>query len=121
MALIRKRGLYEIARKKDIFYPEQWLMFEDDNGEGYAQPDLFIHAGEKILVVECKLTRVGAFEQIALLYWPLLWRIFRVPLVGVEVFCNSGPGYDPHPQGPEDLVEALSLTDWTLAEWHLLL
>lgn len=121
MALIRKRKLLDVKRKGEIFYPERWIMFEDANGPGYAQPDLFIHTGENILVVECKLTRVGAWEQIALLYWPLLWRIFRVPLAGVEVFFNSGPGYVPHPEGPNDLVEALSLDDWTLAEWHLLL
>jgi len=44
-----------------------------------------------------------------------------VPLVGVEVFSNSGPGYEAHPDGPAALIDALSLTDWTLAEWHLLL
>ena len=103
------------------FYEEQWIRFEDANGDGYAQPDLFISTGEQILVVECKLTRVGAFEQIGLLYWPLLWRLFKLPLAGIEVFLNSGPGYEPHPEGPDNLREALSLDDWTLAEWHLLL
>lgn len=125
MSRFLKRELDLIAKynpkgQHDL-YIEQWLKFYDDNGLGYAQPDLFIHTGEQILVVECKLTRVGAFEQIALLYWPLLWKFFGVPLSGVEVFLNSGPGYDPHPQGPETLEQALSLSDWTLAEWHLLL
>jgi len=107
--------------RHSVFYDGQWLRFEDANGDGYAQPDLFLHTGNLIVVFEAKLTRCDAFKQIGLLYWPLLWRLFRVPLVGVEVFCNSGPGYDPHPQGPENLRDVLSLSEWTLAEWHLLL
>jgi len=115
----------EILAQQDSGFPRlydgQWLYFEDANGDGYAQPDLFIHTGERIVVFECKLTRADAFKQIGLLYWPLLWKLFRVPLCGVEVFLNSGPGYDPHPDGPEDFADTLSLSDWTLAEWHLLL
>lgn len=107
--------------KRPIYYPGQWIKFLDISGRGYAQPDLFIHTGSKIVVFECKLTRHPVAEQqIALLYWPLLYRLFKLPLVGVEVFCNAGEDYYPHPEAPETLREALELPEWSIAEWHFL-
>jgi hypothetical protein len=114
--------LPRLSSTKPVIYEGQWISFKDANGKGFAQPDLFIHTGERIIVYECKRTRSPrAEDQVAFLYWPLLYRIYQVPLVGVEVFLNPGPNYVPHPLGPTSFLETLELDDWTLAEWHLLL
>lgn len=53
-----------------------WIHFEDENGEGYACPDIVI-PNQQILI-ECKLTLTGeATSQLSDLYLPLAREIWQ--------------------------------------------
>lgn len=66
-----------------------WLEFHDASGAGYAQPDFFLVGPHSTIVLESKLTETDAgYSQISLLYRPLLWRVFRRPVVGILV-CKT--------------------------------
>jgi hypothetical protein len=68
-------------------YSDLWLMFEDRNGSGYAQPDHFILQKEQIILLECKLSQNSvAWKQIEGLYKPLLSHIFQRPVIGIQAF-----------------------------------
>lgn len=65
----------------------QWIEFEDANGKGYAQPDFFLVRADRIVCWEVKLRQTAAaISQIMELYRPLLWHLFRLPVVGVATF-----------------------------------
>jgi len=56
----------------------RWIEFEDRNGHGWAQPDLFFALREEIVVLEAKYTWVAeGHSQGELLYKPLLEHLFR--------------------------------------------
>jgi hypothetical protein len=80
-----------------------WLRFEDDNGLGWAQPDLLVP--EENLLVECKLSFTREAEgQISKLYAPLVERLWgRSPrLVCCCKFARA--------EGPE-----APIADWSQA------
>jgi len=65
-------------------YPSQWIEYEDANGRGCAQPDLYIVGLGQTICVECKLTQNTAGQrQITDLYRPLLERLYQAPVLGV--------------------------------------
>lgn len=107
-----------ISRKGPIFYNSQWIRFADTNGKGCAQPDLYLHLGSRIIVFEFKLSRSAEAEgQLVDLYCPLLYEIYRVPLVAVAAFHNPLNGFVDH--GLDTLWDILKLPDWSFSEWHL--
>ena len=64
----------------------QWIEFQDSNGFGYAQPDVFLPGPYSTLVFESKLKEtLSGHEQIEHLYRPLLRHIFARPVVGILV------------------------------------
>lgn len=70
-------------------FAHQWLAFEDENGVGYAQPDYFILRPDNVLLLECKLSQVdSAWDQLELLYAPLLGHLFSRPCIPVQVCKN---------------------------------
>lgn len=45
---------------------QQWIMFADENGLGWAQPDLYVLLPNLVLLMECKLTQTpDAAEQLS--------------------------------------------------------
>lgn len=67
----------------------QWLLFEDKNGVGRAQPDAYLVKEDFVLVVECKLTQTEVAEvQLRELYGPLLRFLYKKPVVLVQAFKN---------------------------------
>jgi hypothetical protein len=56
---------------------------------GFAQPDHFFLTSHAVVVVECKLSQTPeGYEQLDLLYRPLLAALFSRPVVGV-LACRS--------------------------------
>lgn len=56
----------------------QWLVFEDQNGLGWAQPDILFPLRNELFVLEAKYTWVPeAHTQLGQLYLPLLEAVFE--------------------------------------------
>ena len=59
----------------------QWIEYLDENGLGYAQPDIFILQEDQILLLEVKLTQTeNGWAQMEDLYEPLLHHIYGLPV-----------------------------------------
>lgn len=85
----------------------QWLLFADENGIGWAQPDAYILMEKGILLMECKLTQSDvATPQLLSLYLPLLRKIYNLPILCLQVCHNLR--YVPKKliEGPKELLEA---------------
>ena len=81
------QGELDGKRLEGKLYADLWLMFEDSNGNGFAQPDQFLMQEKRIVLFECKLSQNSqAWEQITHLYKPLLEHVFKKPVIGVQVF-----------------------------------
>lgn len=68
---------------------KQWILFADQSGIGWAQPDAYILMGNRILLLEAKLTQTdSATPQLLSLYLPLLRQIYNLPILCVQVCHN---------------------------------
>lgn len=73
----------------------QWFRFEDANGVGYAQPDLLLGLGSRVVaILECKYSWVPeGHSQMELLYVPIVQKALRPDvLLLVQVCRNLRPG-----------------------------
>lgn len=71
----------------------QWIEFNDANGRGYAEPEVFIVLKECVFLVECKRTGgVAGQLQLTHLYAPLLEFIYKRPVRCLLVCKWSNPG-----------------------------
>ena len=62
-------------------YCGQWIEYQDVNGLGYAQPDVFLLREDEILLLEIKLTQtMNGWSQMEDLYEPLLHYIYGLPI-----------------------------------------
>ena len=85
----------------------QWLLFADDNGIGWAQPDAYIIMKNGILLMECKLTQSDvATPQLLSLYLPLLRKIYNLPILCLQVCHNLRYVPKKIVEGPQELLEA---------------
>lgn len=67
----------------------QWFRFWDREGPGFCQTDYYIVLPNQVLLIECKLTETPrGFEQIGLLYRPILSELYGLPVTGVMVCRN---------------------------------
>ncbi len=83
----------------------QWILFVDDNGTGWAQPDAYILMPDRILLIECKLTQSDvATPQLLSLYLPLLRKIYNLPIVCLQVCHNLRYVPKRLVEGPEELL-----------------
>lgn len=112
-----KRACRAISRWFPGLVTGRWIRYADVNGLGWASPDAFKELEDRILLFETKLSQtVRAESQLLELYSPLLFHIFRKPVVSIQVCRNlySRPVKMVH--GPEDVLTAASNVMWT---WHL--
>lgn len=80
-------GQIDAKRLEGQLFSDLWFMFEDANGEGFAQPDHFLLQPEQIILFECKLSQNStAWPQMEYLYKPLLAHMFKRPVLGVQAF-----------------------------------
>ena len=85
---------------------QQWIMFADSNGLGWAQPDVYVLWDDLLLLIECKLTQSrSADEQLLLLYLPLLRDIYQLPTLCLQVCKNLRVVPPKLVDGPEDLLK----------------
>ena len=83
-----KRMLFDGTLQGELFL-SRWIMFSDQNGVGWAQPDAFILMDDQILLFECKLTQTEtAHPQLLSLYLPLLRHIYNRPILCLQVCKN---------------------------------
>ena len=83
----------------------QWLLFADDNGIGWAQPDAYILMEKRILLIECKLTQSDvATPQLLSLYLPLLRKIYDLPILCLQVCHNLRYVPKRLVEGPRELL-----------------
>lgn len=67
----------------------QWIEFEDEEGFGYAQPDVFLVLPSRIILFECKLSEtLRGHTQLSSLYSPLLEEIYLRPVVKILACKN---------------------------------
>lgn len=67
----------------------KWIKFEDQNGIGFAQPDILFPFNVELFIVESKYTWVPeASTQISLLYKPLLEYIYSSNKICGIVACK---------------------------------
>lgn len=67
-----------------------WFEFEDSNGHGWCQTDLLFGQRDgdrrELWCLEAKLSLVeDGFDQLELLYLPILRHCYKVPVFGVQV------------------------------------
>ena len=69
--------LESLVEGRFLFSQGQWISFQDENGYGMAQPDLYLRDEERIILLEVKLTQTeAAWRQMEDLYVPLLRMVF---------------------------------------------
>ena len=85
---------------------QQWIMFADENGLGWAQPDLYVLWPNLLLLIECKLTQSkSADQQLLGLYLPLLRDIYQLPILCLQVCKNLRVVPPKLVDGPADLLK----------------
>ena len=109
-------GEIDAKRLEGKLYSDLWLMFEDCNGNGFAQPDHFLLQPNLVVVFECKLSQNSrAWPQIELLYQPLLAHLFKRPVIGVQAFKRMR--YE-EPKRPQVQMHRRPLEFEDGAIWH---
>jgi len=87
----------------------QWIQFSDDAGPRWCQPDGYVDLGERVLLVEVKYQHTpGAWEQLRLVYAPLLEYLFGKPVAILEIV----KWYDPLIVCPEPVELVASPAEW---------
>jgi hypothetical protein len=101
----------------------KWIEFCDANGGGFAQPDFFLVAPDRVLLFEAKLSEVDAgYVQLEQLYKPLLQHIFKCPVVSVLV-CRTVWGLRQPlilVRDPKDLLSPRVAYQPSPLVWHFL-
>jgi len=130
----RKKGKYTAVQKKGLVYEKQvarlfkrrsdlegklfvsqWIMYEDVNGLGWAQVDLYLVQKEVILLVECKLSQTErAHAQLLYLYLPLLRKIYLQQIVCLQICKYMQCETDRMVLDPKDLIDYPRFGVWTL-------
>lgn len=83
----------------------QWILFADENGIGWAQPDAYILMEKGILLMECKLTQSDvATPQLLSLYLPLLRKIYNLPILCLQICHNLRYVPKKIVEGPKELL-----------------
>ncbi len=84
----------------------QWILFADVNGIGWAQPDAYLLRRENILLMECKLTQSDvATPQLLSLYLPLLRKIYDLPILCLQVCHNLRYVPSKLVESPQELLD----------------
>lgn len=95
----------------------QWLLFTDDYGSGYAQPDLWIEK-DRVYLLEAKLrATMEGEDQLVYLYAPLLRFMLRKPVVMILAFKYPRPEMDE--SRFIDRLEDASLAGINYWQWRL--
>ena len=84
-----------LARRLPGAQHGKWFEFQDANGLGWCQPDLFVQIESEncVLVLECKHTWTAeGHSQLEQLYFPVLEKVFGQKVVGVQVCKYLAPG-----------------------------
>lgn len=96
----------------------QWILFTDENGVGWAQPDIYLLMLDRILLIECKLTQSDvATPQMISLYLPLLRKIYNLPILCLQVCHNLRYVPKKIVESPMELLENPGPGAFT---WHFL-
>ncbi len=81
-------------------------MFSDQNGIGWAKPDIYLLMEDKILLIECKLTQTEtAIPQMLCLYLPLLRMIYNKPILCLQVCKNLRYVPKKFVESPQELLQ----------------
>lgn len=97
---------------------QQWIMFADDNGLGWARPDIYVLLDNLTLIFEAKLTQSKTAEvQLLSLYLPLLRHVYETPMLLIQVCRNLRVVPNKLVDGPEDLLQNPGPGVYT---WHFL-
>lgn len=84
---------------------QQWIMFADENGLGWARPDVYILLDGVTVIFEAKLTQSRTAEtQLLSLYLPLLRSIYETPMLLLQVCRNLRVVPPKLVDGPEALL-----------------
>jgi hypothetical protein len=81
-----------IERNEIEILPEQWFIYADDNGTGYAEADLVVWIAplRVVLLFECKRTHNDrGLVQLGQLYRPLLEHIYPGSKVFGLLVCKN--------------------------------
>ena len=116
-----ERQLHRELQRRNLggqLFFQQWILFADSNGLGWAQPDAYVLWDDLLLLMEAKLTQnKDADAQLLSLYLPLLRRIYQVPILCLQVCKNLRTAPPKLVDGPEDL---LSCPGPGVHTWHFL-
>ncbi len=83
-----KRQIKDGSLSGELFLG-QWILFCDQYGVGWAQPDAYLLMEERILLLEAKLTQTDtAVPQLLSLYLPLLRKVYELPILCIQVCHN---------------------------------
>ena len=104
-----ERSVHRELKRLDLggeICSQQWIMFADANGLGWAQPDVYLLFDNLLLLIECKLTQSKSAEvQLLSLYLPLLKKIYQVPILCLQTCKNLRVVPRKLVDGPGDLLK----------------
>lgn len=84
---------------------QQWIMYADENGLGWARPDIYVLFEDITLLMEVKLSQNRTAEtQLLSLYLPLLRYIYQGQFLLLQVCKSVRPPLRKLVDGPEDLL-----------------
>lgn len=108
------RDLIAAGKLSGELYRQQWLMFTDQEGFNFAQPDCYVVQSNRVWLFECKRTEnKSACDQLILLYRPLLQFLYELPVYCVQVCKNIRANANPEWRGElvDHIDQALALED----------
>ena len=100
-----KRQIGDGGLNGELFL-NQWILFADQFGIGWAQPDAYILMESRILLLEAKLTQTdSATPQLLSLYLPLLRQIYNLPILCAQVCHNLRYVPKKIVEGPQEILK----------------
>ena len=100
-----KRQIKDGSLEGELFLG-QWILFTDQHGIGWAQPDAYILMESRILLLEAKLTQSDAVvPQLLSLYLPLLRKIYNLPILCAQVCHNLRYVPKKLVESPQEILE----------------
>ena len=96
----------------------QWILFADQFGVSWAQPDAILIQEKMILLMECKLTQTDSVKpQLLSLYLPLLRFIYNRPIVCLQICKQLRHAPEKEVDDPQELLRYPGPGVFT---WHYL-
>ena len=113
-----RRAMRVLSKRIPDIVQGQWFKYEDVNGHGFAQPDMYVVRDDAVFLFELKTKENDrAWLQLYNLYKPILEFYFKKPVYVLQIVGQAVSKFSEH-LSPEALMKApkLGYYVWILTE-----